>query len=309
MTAAPATFTVLRDASAAFVFRFHTFPAFRHLLDFPADVPAPIAIAASVEDTGAGLGLAMPVAGGNQAELLSLYVTADARRRGIAGGLLRGIERECLSRGISSVKGTYMTGQANTEAVEHLLQNHHFGKPETRMLVVRCTSQSIAPAPWMRERKLPSGYEVLSWVDLTAAERAEILESNAKEAWIATDLVPFNFEAGAEPVTSVALRVRGQIRGWCLNHVVGGVLRFTCSFVHPDLQRLGRVLWLYREAVARAPRAGLNEGMWTIPVWHPGMVRFAQRWMQPYSIFFGETRGFAKQLSRQSAAVAGTQAA
>ena len=79
-----------------------------------------------------------------------------------------------------------------------------------------------------------------------------------------------------------------------------GVLRFTCGFVHRDLQRMARILLLVNEAVERAPEIGMSQAMWTIPLAHESMVRFAQRWMQPYSTFFGETRGVGKRLAPEA---------
>jgi hypothetical protein len=38
--------------------------------------------------------------------------------------------------------------------------------------------------------------------------------------------------------------------------------------------------------------------MWTTPLYHPRMAAFARRWMQPYSIYFGETRGVRKSLAK-----------
>ena len=164
------------------------------------------------------------------------------------------------------------------------------------MLVVRCSLDSIKSAPWLNRYALPKGYEVLPWAQVTSAEREALRVSNLEKPWIAPDLVPFDLEENYEPVTSLALRVNGAILGWCLNHVVDGILRFTCSFLRRDLQRLGRIVLLYSESVSRMPAAGLSVGMWTVPIRHAGMVNFANKHMQPYSIFFGETRGVTLHL-------------
>ncbi len=144
--------------------------------------------------------------------------------------------------------------------------------------------------------RLPKGYDVLPWAQVTTAEREALRVSNLEKPWIAPDLVPFYFEENYEPVTSVALRINGATLGWCLNHVVDGILRFTCSFLRRDLQRLGRIVLLYSESVSRMPVAGLSVGMWTVPIKHAGMVNFTRKHMQPYSIFFGETRGVTAHL-------------
>lgn len=286
---------ILRDAAGADAFRSATFPAFRHWLDFDPDWPAPIAAAARVDGVASALALAIPADDG-AAELLSVYCVPEHRRRGIALALMQALESECRRRERAAIIGTYMTGQPGSTAFEGLLARHAFAPPETRMLVVRCTLDSIARAPWIRPRPLPSGYALVPWVQLTQAQRDELSASHAKEPWIAPDLVPFDFEDDIEPKTSHALLVKGAVRGWCINHAVGGALRYTCAFVHPRLQRLGRVLWLYRAAVACMPEAGFDVGMWTVPVWHPGHATFAREHMAPYAVFFGETRGFRKEL-------------
>ena len=256
----------------------------------------PLVVAASLDGAPVGLGLAQPEAGTNWAELLSLSVAEKLRGQGVATELLRRVEAACLARGIDTLYGHYMSGEDSTAAVERVLEKRAFSVPVPRMLAVRCSLESISHAPWIKRYKLPPHFEILPWTELSEAERAQIRQSNAAAPWIPDDLLPFSFEADIEPVTSLALRVRGEIRGWVINHLVEGMLRFTCSYMHPEQQRLGRILLLYNEAVRRSPSINVSVGMWTVPFEHAGMVAFARRWMQPYSIFFGETRGVQKKL-------------
>jgi GNAT superfamily N-acetyltransferase len=293
-------YLTLRDA-AADPFRHMTFPAYRAVLDFDPVRPAPVLVGAMADGAAIGLALAAIASRGTDSELLSMYVEPNYRNRGVAAALVEKTCDELNARGVETVRATYMTGQPVTAAVERVFTKTGWSAPQTRMLVVRFTLESAAGAPWIgRFRKLPAGYDIVPWVGLTADERLRLRESQEHDHWIAEDLIPFDFEPGIEPVTSLALRYRGEVVGWCLNHIVGDVLRFTCSFMRRDLARLGRVLLLYCEAVARMPRIGLAAGMWTIPVRHASYVRFAQRRMQPYSVFFGETRGIVKSLAPQA---------
>jgi GNAT superfamily N-acetyltransferase len=292
-------FTVLRDAEQGGVFRMQTFPAFRGWLDFEAAGTVPVAIGASQQGATVGLALAVPDAGGLRCNLLSLYVDPSKRGQGIATSLLARLEEECLARGLRTLWGNYMTGQPTTPALERVLVKCGFPQPEGSMLVVKCSADSVKDAPWAQLRAMPAEYEIVRWVDVSAGEREHIRESNARKSWIASDLIPFNFESGIEPATSLALRYRGEIVGWCLTHVVGGVLRFTCAYVRPDLARMARLVHLIGEAVARAPAIGVTEGMWTTPFSHPSMVRFVRRWMQPYATFCGETRNVEKRLAAE----------
>jgi GNAT superfamily N-acetyltransferase len=287
--------------SAVGAFRHMTFPAYRAALNLNAARPARVLVGAKANSAAIGLAFAAIASRGTGAELLSMYVDGDYRNRGVATALVEKICAELIARGVETIRATYMTGQPTTAAVERVFAKTGWSAPQTRMLVVRFTLDSVAGAPWITHfRMLPAGYDIVPWVELTADERTQLRTSQERDHWIAEDLVPFDFESGIEPITSLALRYRGEVVGWCLTHIIGDVLRFTCSYIRRDLARLGRVLPLYSEAITRMPRTGLVAGMWAIPVHHASFARFAQRRMQPYFVFFGETRGVRKSLVSQA---------
>jgi len=294
------SFIQLSDAKAAASYRSMTFPVYRGMLDFDAADFAPIAIGALQDAVPAGLALLYADKDSNEVQLLSIFVLAQFRRKGIALELMRRSIAYCENHRYQQMSATYMSGQDTTQILENLFIKTSWQTPKTRMLVVRCSLDSIKTAPWLNRYAVPNGYELLPWAELTVAERWAISESNKEKPWIAPDLVPFDYEDNYEPITSVALRINGVIVGWCLNHIIDGNLRFTCSFVRRDLQRLGRIVLLYSYSVARLPLIGLSVGIWTVPVNHMGMINFARKHMQPYSIFFGETRGVSKCLSINS---------
>jgi GNAT superfamily N-acetyltransferase len=285
------TFIQLSDAKAADRFRSMTFPAYQGLLNFNFTEVVPVAIGTLQNNVPAGLALLLANPSSGEAELLSIFVSPRLRRTGIAIELMQRTLAYCKTHRIQNIFATYMSGQDSTQALENIFSKTGWAAPETRMLVVRCSLDSIKSAPWLNHYPLPKGYEVLPWAQVTTAEREVLRVSNLEKPWIAPDLLPFDFEENYEPVTSVALRVNGAIVGWCLNHAVDGMLRYTCSFLRRDLQRLGRIVLLVSDSVSRMPAAGLSVGMWTVPISHAGMVNFARKHMQPYSIFFGETRG------------------
>lgn len=113
-----------------------------------------------------------------------------------------------------------------------------------------------------------------AWIDDCRVQGFDELQS---APWIPNDLYPFYHEENAESLTSLALKLKGQVKGWVINHSVDKVLRFTCSHLHPQLQRIGCILLLYNKAVALMPQAGFDTGMWTVPVWHEGMPSGAMK--------------------------------
>lgn len=113
---------------------------------------------------------------------------------------------------------------------------------------------------------------------------------------MATDLVPFDYAAGCDPHTSLGLRYRGEVVGWVITHVIGGdTLRFTCSYLHPDLQKMGRLIPVYESAIRRSEEQGITKGSWTVPYHHPRMVAFVTRWIAPYADSVGQTRSVTKR--------------
>ena len=291
------TFIQLSDAKAAAQYRSMTFPAFQGLLNFNSADVAPLAVGTLQNEAPAGLALLVTSPNTGEAELLSIFVAPRLRRNGIALELMQRTLAYCKTQNIQKISASYMSGQDSTQTLENIFNKTGWTAPQTRMLVVRCSLDSIKSAPWLNRYALPKGYEVLPWAQVTTAEREALRVSNLEKPWIAPDLVPFDFEENYEPVTSVALKVNGAIVGWCLTHAVEGMLRFTCAFVRKDLQRLGRLLLLWDEVVARMPHAGCTVGMWTIRLSSKSMVDFARKHMQPYSIYFGETRGVTIQMA------------
>lgn len=271
-----------------------TFPSFRELIDVDENAVA-IGVERSGEPCGMALGYFPPDQDPEISHLLSLFVDPEHRGRGLGETLLHRFEDLVRVAGKKCLRATYMTGKPGIEAFEHVLQKCAWDAPRTRMIVVKSTIPVIAHAPWMRLTELPEGMEILAWSDVTEADRAALRCSHEETHWIAEDLIPFDHEENYDPCTSVALRHEGQIVGWVINHQMSRqLIRFTCAYMRPDLQRLGRIVWLYAESVRRMERHGFHEGMWTIPLKHPRHAAFARRWMAPYSTFFGETRGVEK---------------
>ena len=81
-------------------------------------------------------------------------------------------------------------------------------------------------------------------------------------------------------------------------------MRYTCSFIRPDLAKVGGILADYVESFARSRQAGFADGMFVTPLRHPAMMRFAERWFGPWSSFVGQTRGSGKILTEVSILVA-----
>jgi len=293
----------LTDAKTSVPFRMMTFPAYRTLLDFNSSNIAPLAIGVYENESAVGLALLSTDAGADETILLSIFVLPRFRRRGIALELMQKTLTNCEKHGIRHISASYMTGQNSTQTLENIFNKTCWTIPQTRMMVLHASLESIKTVPWLNRRKrtqyrytLPVSYEVLPWAQVTVAERAVISESNLQEPWIDPNFNPFDLEESFEPKTSVALRVNGVISGWLLTHAIKGNLRLTCLFIKRNFRGSGGMLLLLDAVIARMPEAGFSVSIWSILSSNNDMVDFVYKRVQPYTTFSGETRGVTIQL-------------
>lgn len=279
-----------------------TFPSYRPLLAVVGSVNAatggrPVARLAVDGDTKPlGLALAEIGADGTTAELLSLFVTADARRRGVGTALVEALEGDLRAAGVGRVEGVYMTGRPSIEALERIFARCGFDPPVLRKIVVRFTPEEAATTEWWRRARLPEGSEVFSWIDLKPEELEEIRRTQAESPWIDPDLEPWRCSDRFDPVSSVGLRRHGKVVGWVINHPIGpDVLCFTTSFVRRDLARRGAIFPLYRASIERLMGSGVTCTFVTSSQFE-SMMRFVLRRCAPFISFCGETRGVSKTL-------------
>ena len=290
-------------------FRDMTFPAYQPLLGLRPVVlhpqeganskTQPIAIGAFLDGNPAGLALVgVPMTVGDSPELLSIFVTPPARRQGIADRLLSEAETVVREEGFRRLGAVYMTGRPGIQIMERLLEAHHWSPPVSRMITVKFTVQEAMTTPWYRKYPLRSKLELFPWRELRSEDRAWLRESQRSSGWIAEDLVPWNYdERGFEPTSSVGARLDGKVVGWVINHRVGGdIVRFTCSYIRPDLKQRGRIVPLYSEAIRRLSETSYHRCSLTVPMHHRPMVAFVKRHCASWVSFVGETRGTEKRL-------------
>ncbi|MFK0730075.1 MAG: GNAT family N-acetyltransferase [Gloeotrichia echinulata GP01] len=286
---------ILQDATATKYERF-TFPAFRYVLQNIEIEKSVIAIAASDLEQPLGLVIAEIRQDDQSAQVHSIFVEPTHRSAGIATALLTRLEAEVSKRRCTKMEMVYSTGKPTTPALERLLQKCHWAPPRTRMLLCKGNVQKVMQAPWITKySRLPSAYQIFPWVEITDQERQAIQKQQETEPWIPEDLVPFQYESNLEPLNSLGLRYQGQVVGWLINHrLTSDTIRYTCSFVRKDLQKMGRIISLYAEAAKRQYEAKVINCIWTVPMEHESMVNFVkQRWF-PYLNSVDETRGTGK---------------
>jgi GNAT superfamily N-acetyltransferase len=285
-----------------------TFPSYRQAVALVAtphtDSEGARMIACTAVEDGqpAGLGLAqLPKDASQPAEILSLFVRADVRNRGVGTRLVEGLEGAARTEGRDAIMGVYMTGKPSIPIVEHIFAKRGFEPPVLRKAAVRITPEQAVNCPWWGRGRLPAGGEMFMWRDITPEERAQIQRSHAENPWIDPLLEPWICDQRADPVSSVGLRVNGEVLGWVLNHrAPPNFVVFTTAFVRKDFQRIGALFKLLVHSIVNIQNQGLCITFVTSSM-YPRMLPFTLTRIGPYGDFCGETRGVTKSLANGAA--------
>ncbi|MEM1178879.1 MAG: GNAT family N-acetyltransferase [Acidobacteriota bacterium] len=304
----------LLDSSKVDAFRAMTYDAYKRLLSLETQERSPgegdhrliepLALGAYVDGRPAGLLVAeWPASEPTAAEksafgdavprVLSIYVSAPARRRGVAGALLDALETEVARRGGGILEAVYTTGKPPIEWLERLFAGRGWTAPEGKSLLVRFTPAAAFASRLLLEKRVArqrEGLEISPFSELTAEDHETIRRSDAEKQWIVPFLAPWRYDLQNADPSSVVARHHGDVVGWVITHrPERHVVRFTCSFMRRDLAREGRIVPLY-EAVLKQVRGDCRECSFTTPFEYPRMIAFIRRHLAPISHVVAETR-------------------
>jgi GNAT superfamily N-acetyltransferase len=254
-----------------------TFPALGSLLDAEREV-RPVMLGARSGDDAVGLsfGLAAP---NRQFELLSLYVAPFWRGQGIGARLLAELEQQYRAEGCVLGAHFFTVSEQNPGFARFLIR-HGWSSPMIRQLVCQTTIETILASPLRAFGRLPRGYRIVGWGEVTPEQKAAIRERRVRQpGWYPEQLDPFRNEQHCLMETSIALLYGDAVVGWLFSHALDEhTLRLTCSFVAKELHRVGRVLHLWWEAgVRQDARTTLKRTIWTVPVAYSEHVKFVLR--------------------------------
>ncbi|MEZ5403204.1 MAG: GNAT family N-acetyltransferase [Bryobacteraceae bacterium] len=262
----------------------YTYPHYRpRLLDRDPDL---IGVAAYSASHPIGFAFASIRAADRRiADVCSVTVAAPHRRRGVATALMRRLEDESRHAECCAIAGIHMSERPNTEAVEGLLRKLGWSEGRKRMLFCESDFSTITGAPWMRRRELPDGFEPFLWATLTPAERDWIHETQRRSPWFPELLTPFWMEESVEPVSSLGLRVNGEIAGWCISHRVNrDTIRYSRLFVRQEFQGLGRAIPLLARSIYCHENTEVDKAIFDVAAHNTQMLRFVERRLKPYML-------------------------
>jgi GNAT superfamily N-acetyltransferase len=277
-----------------------TYPRYRPLLRRAASDVRIVAIAATRDGQPAGLGLAEIRDGDRPAQIHSLYVAPHCRNRDLGTSLLEEVEQSLAARGCSRASLFYRSDKPTTPAFERVLAKRGWEPAETGMFHFRADVPRTPPPLWVRLRRVPPGFALFPWADLSPEDRRDMDARQARDPWMPRELIPWQWEAGCDSAVSLGLRHDGQVVGWLISRpTASGPLHLASGWVHAALQRAGPVppfAALLVEGMRRAAQAGYAEVTFDVSCHQGPMSAFTQRCLARFIRTCAETRVTAKDL-------------
>lgn len=243
----------ITERTSADAFQQMTYRPFQEFLASTSLTGSLVAFAAQ-SDRPAGLVLARVQPDNESAEVLSLYVALPYRSQGVGTALMAHLETELVQRAVRQAWLVYPTGKQSTPALERLLARRRWGTPLPRMHLYQVGHKSVAPlldSAWMQPRRLPAGYDIVPWIEISEAERMR-LQQWERDGEFPAMLTPFQNEDCIDNVSSLGLRYRNVVVGWMINHrLAPHTLRFCTLLVDPELSWKGAGWRLFAESLRR----------------------------------------------------------
>ncbi|MGK7879831.1 MAG: GNAT family N-acetyltransferase [Crocosphaera sp.] len=288
----------LNKFGTAFFYAPFTFPRFRCQLQNLQGDGNIIAIGVSNLDKPIGLAMAEIYPEDNSAEILSIFVAPAYRRQKIGIALLTRLEEELYKRGCTKAKLFCQIGEPTWLPLERLIQRCNWSFPQPWDIVCESDWDTISKAPWLQRKfHLPRDMMIFPWVEITDHERIVIQKTYELEPWFEDGANPFENEENFEPLNSLGLRYQEKVVGWMLTErVASDSIYYKCMFVRKDLQRLGRGIALFVNAIKIQYEAKIPKGIWRVHLENPAMLRFVKKHMMPYLTSFEEVSCSYKQL-------------
>lgn len=270
-----------------------TYPSQRWLLLNPGQEKViAVGVRSGQDPVGLALAHAKPTSFN---ELVSLYINPLFDSPAVRSKLLAQIEKECSAAGLETLQFLPVVWEPSIQSLEWLIENG-WTYQGTRQLVCKAPVDNLLAIDWLQRPQLPAGYQCILWSEVDDSSRKMLKDSQPH--WPSL-LDPFYLEKDhCDSVSQALLDEKSRIRGWLITHGIDAqILRWTASWVDPQIQSMTRVFPLWRNA-AEAQKAGSKHPLttWTVPIGLDRMQRFTLRRIRPHLTALGYATLFSREL-------------
>ena len=210
--------------------------------------------------------------------------------------LIRQIQRLAKSNGINNLTLSFRQDSPFHQQITRTLHHLDWETPEKKLILYKFTPELFMQMAWCQHMKLSAQFEIFSWDTLAEQDKQQILNRQKQSDWYPDALSPHFDKPDFEAAISLGLRLQGVVVGWLIAHRVhADVIEYSCLFVSPELQVLGRGIHLIVEAIKRQHSLGVERAIFQVQAENSAMLSFVERRMAE-SITAKTSRWFSKKL-------------
>ena len=210
-----------------------------------------------------------------EAQVVSLNVQPDWRRRGVGGRLMKNLLACLHQEGVSSLLIQYQSGAESTTALEHLLANQGWSEPSDTFVLLEGRAERLATVPWADNYPITPPYRLELWQQHHGDQAQKL---NAPVSLLAATA-----SQTLEPNLSLALLHNEQLVGWVLaDRTTSTQVRYSSLFVAPAHRGRARGLALLASAFQRQGELGPPIARAGVAPESAAMIRLAQRHLRPF---------------------------
>ncbi len=216
--------------------------------------------------------------------LRSIAVARAYRRQGVGSALLSEVENELRRRGACAVVVQhFVQGTDPSEAVSGLLASVGWSPMQPVGVFCKTTYSLILNARWVHYHTFPPNFETFEWADISAEEIKLFVGEDRGPSWFPEQLNPFTRRDLVHVPTSVGLRYRGKLIGWCVTYAYGpNDLTVASLFVKAEFQPRGHAIRLLAYAIRHGHDCGREDMSFNVGMGMTEMLRFFRRHVTPY---------------------------
>ncbi len=189
----------------------------------------------SIENKPVGLLIVSVIPDFKTGVLEWLFVEETHRNQGIASQLLNEAYSYLKNLGILALTLYYPKNVSFSPMIESLLKKFHSTPSRPMVRKFKFDVPNFNP-PWLwRDIPPPPEYSFFPWEDLTVPEKRQ-LEHRFDQMQIPSSLSPFVNTELIDLTTSLGIRNKERVVGWCVNRwVESDNLEFTSLYIDPEL--------------------------------------------------------------------------
>ncbi|GIO05556.1 hypothetical protein J31TS6_15840 [Brevibacillus reuszeri] len=220
----------------------------------------------------------------SRANIIELKIEQKFAGNGHEKILLHTVENKLREKNYHTLTFDCVFHEGETATKEFLQPGEGWSDGELLSHIWIADLQGISRDEWIKKKRIPKGFELFSWDELSVSEGQDI-EAGC-EQWYPEKLSPLQEEQQMNATLSVGLRYGGNVIGWMIvQRAARNMVFFKTQFIRDEFRKLGRGMLLIAEAIRRTSKIeGMAYGMFVMDKDNADMVRLANKHFAPYVI-------------------------